>query len=98
MKPLTKPQLKKALKTLDADWVLQSKDTKMTRTFSFRNYIEAFIFVARITVHSEVMQHHPVVQLSYGKVKVTLTTHDAKGLTSFDVGLASKIDTLYLST
>lgn len=98
MKPLTKTQIKHATKALDAGWVLQSKDTKLTRLFTFKNYIEAFIFVARITVHSEVLQHHPVIQLSYGKVKVTLTTHEAKGLTSLDVTLATKIDTLYLST
>lgn len=98
MKSLTKTQIKKAVKDLDGAWVLQGSDTKLTRLFTFKNYLEAFIFVARITVHSEVLQHHPVILLSYGKVKVTLTTVEAKGLTPLDVTLATKIDTLYLST
>ncbi len=79
------------------DWTLSSDGTEISRTFSFPTFIAGFSFVARIAVHAEVMGHHPEIVLSYGKVKVTLTTHDAKGLTKKDFELAEKIDTLKIS-
>lgn len=62
----------------------------------FPSYVVAFTFVARIVVHAEVMGHHPDIELSYGKVRVKLSTHDVKGLTNADFALAKKID--YLRT
>lgn len=76
-------------------WSLTTKKTKMYRTFEFSNFVEGFLFVARITIHAEVQKHHPDVALSYGKVKVTLTTHEKKTITSKDIKLAKKIDQLY---
>jgi 4a-hydroxytetrahydrobiopterin dehydratase len=70
----------------------------LKRSFTFTNFIEAFIFVSRVTVHAEVLKHHPDLLLSYGKVKITLTTHSLKGLTNVDFDLAKKIDALDLST
>ena len=53
-------------------------------------------FVAKVAVHAEVMNHHPDIELSYGKVKVKLSTHDAKGLTTLDFELAKRIDGIQL--
>ncbi len=75
-------------------WTLSSNGTEISRIFSFPTFVAGFSFVARIVVHAEVMGHHPEIVLSYGKVKVTLTTHDAKGLTKADFELAEKIDML----
>lgn len=57
------------------------------------------MFVTKVSVHAEVANHHPEVHLTYHYVKVTLTTHDAKGVTQEDFALAEKFDDLYtLST
>lgn len=94
MKTLTKPELKTALKSLTAEWKLQYKDTKLTKTIPTRNFLEAVLLLSQITVHAEVLQHHPDVQVSYQQLKITLTTHDAKGITHKDIALAQKIDQL----
>ncbi len=75
-------------------WSLSLKDTAMTRTFTFKSHIDALVFIARITVHAQVQNHHPEIVFTYGKVKVILSTHDVKGLTLKDFVLAEKIDAL----
>lgn len=75
-------------------WALTQKETALTRTFTFKSHIDALVLIARITVHAQVQNHHPEIVFNYCKVKVTLTTHDVKGVTSKDFELAQKIDTL----
>lgn len=77
-------------------WKVNSKHTTINKSFKFPTFIAALAFAAKITVHAEVMGHHPNLELSYGKVKVKLTTHDVKGLTKNDFELASRIDNLRL--
>jgi 4a-hydroxytetrahydrobiopterin dehydratase len=76
------------------EWTLNAKYTEISRTFDVTSFVHGLALAARIAVHAEVMNHHPVLELSYGKVKVKLTTHDAKGLTNADFELAKKIDAL----
>ena len=76
-------------------WTLCAKETAITRTFLFKSHVDALIFIARITVHAQVQNHHPEILFTYGKVKVTLSTHDVKGLTQKDFALAEKIDALH---
>jgi 4a-hydroxytetrahydrobiopterin dehydratase len=80
-----------------SDWKLNAKQTELTRVFAFPSFITALSFVAKVTVHAEVMGHHPVVELSYGKVKIKLSTEDVSGLTKADFELAKKIDALTLN-
>ena len=77
------------------EWKLTKKETEIQRTFLFDDYIAGLVFMARISVHAEVLGHHPDMTLSYGKVKVVLSTHDIKALSKKDVLLAGKIDNLY---
>lgn len=95
MSALTTKERTKHLKKLHTDWSLQLRNTKLVRTWKFPNYLDAFIFVARISVHAEVQKHHPDIQLSYGRVKVTLSTHEVRGLTKADFKLAERIDMIY---
>ena len=90
---LTEKDVSKKFKAL-SQWQLNKKNTELSRTFEFPSFITGLAFIAKITVHAEIMGHHPDVELSYGKVKVKLTTHDAKGLTNADFELAKKIDAL----
>lgn len=92
-KPYTQKQVDKALSSL-SDWTVNKTGTQLSRTFIFSNFVVALAFCAKIAVHAEVLDHHPDLELSYGKVKVKLSTHDAKGLTKHDFELAKRINEL----
>jgi 4a-hydroxytetrahydrobiopterin dehydratase len=63
--------------------------TKLSRTFEFDDFVAAFGFMARVALVAEKMDHHPDWSNSYRKVAVTLTTHDAGGVTARDFELAA---------
>ena len=63
-------------------------------TIKFKGFIEAVAFVNRLVEPSEAAGHHPDLSLSYNKVTICLTTHDAGGLTEKDFSLAKIISTL----
>ena len=62
------------------------------RTYEFRNFNEAFGFMARVALVAEKMDHHPEWRNVYKTVEVTLSSHDAGGLTERDVTLAEAMD------
>ena len=64
----------------------------ITRTFKFKNFVEALDFVNRIGATAEEEGHHPDIYLTWGKVRLELCTHKADGLTASDFILAAKID------
>ncbi len=90
---LSPKDIEKKLKAISL-WQLNKKQTELSKTYTFSSFITALAFVAKITVHAEVVGHHPNIELSYGKVRVILTTHDVKGLSSADFELAKRIDNL----
>jgi 4a-hydroxytetrahydrobiopterin dehydratase len=67
---------------------------KLTRTFTFPDFVAAVDFVNRLTPIAEAASHHPDLQVAWGRVVVELTSHDAGGLTSKDFELAASIDRL----
>ena len=66
----------------------------ITKTFQFKDFNEAFGWMARVALAAEKMDHHPEWFNVYRTVDVTLATHDAGGLTERDVKLAKKMDAL----
>jgi 4a-hydroxytetrahydrobiopterin dehydratase len=66
----------------------------LRRAFEFPNFRDAFGFVARLALLAESEGHHPDIELGWGRVAVTLTTHAAGGLTDNDFILAAKLDRL----
>jgi 4a-hydroxytetrahydrobiopterin dehydratase len=64
------------------------------REFSFKNFRDAFGFVARAALIAEAEQHHPDIELGWGRAAFSLTTHAASGLTRNDFVLAAKLDAL----
>ena len=70
------------------------KDGKLHKAFTFKNFVEAFGFMAQVALHAEKMNHHPELFNSYKDVTIDLITHDAVALTELDVKLAKKIDAL----
>lgn len=74
------------------DWIREGDG--ITRTFDCVDFVGAVKFVNAIVPEAEAMNHHPDVQISWNKVKLTLSTHSAGGLTANDFGLARRIDRL----
>ncbi len=64
----------------------------ITRNFRFADFNAAFGFMARVALVAEKMDHHPEWSNVYRTVTVTLSTHDAGGLTALDIALAEAID------
>lgn len=64
------------------------------RAFEFRDFSEAFGFLARVALLQEQADHHAEVHAVYNRVRLTLTTHDSGGVTARDIDLAARIDAL----
>jgi len=62
------------------------------RTFVFKDFNEAFGFMARAALVAEQLNHHPEWSNVWNRVEVTLSTHDAGGLTERDLALAEAMD------
>ena len=74
------------------DWRLDGNT--IARTFQFENFSGAVDFVNKVADESESMDHHPDIDIRWNKVKLTLATHSAGGLTDIDFTLARRIDRL----
>ncbi|MBR2648563.1 MAG: 4a-hydroxytetrahydrobiopterin dehydratase [Sediminibacterium sp.] len=73
----------------------EEKDNSLYRKFTFKDFSEAFGFMARIAIEAEKMNHHPKLTNVWNTVEVWLNTHDAGNtVTELDHALASKIDGL----
>ena len=66
----------------------------ISRKFVFKDFNEAFGFMARAALVAEKLDHHPEWSNVYKTVDVTLSTHDAGGLTELDIKLAEAMDKL----
>lgn len=76
-------------------WRYQSeRGGSMTRDFTFVDFNEAFGFMTRVALLAEQHNHHPEWSNVYNRVSITLTTHDAGGLSKRDLDLAQRIDNL----
>lgn len=77
-----------------AGWTLTDGRDAIAKTYVFRNFVEAFGFMTRAALWAEKLNHHPEWSNVYKTVQVTLTTHDAGGISALDVMLAHKMDDL----
>ena len=80
-----------ALQELDG-WTLDVGGKSISRKFDFRNFSEAFAFMTRAALAAEKLDHHPDWSNVYKTVNVTLSTHDAGGLTELDLDLARRMN------
>jgi 4a-hydroxytetrahydrobiopterin dehydratase len=88
---LTDEQIEDALGGL-AGW--SHDDDAIHRSFEFDDFVTAFGFMASCALVAEAMNHHPQWTNVYHRVEVTLSTHDAGGLTQLDVDLATRMSEL----
>ncbi len=93
--PLSETERETALAPLFATgWAMVEGRDAIAKTFEFKNFIEAFGFMTRAAIWAEKWNHHPEWFNVYKTVAITLSTHDAGGLTERDVKLATKLDSL----
>ncbi|MGE7369594.1 4a-hydroxytetrahydrobiopterin dehydratase [Neorhizobium sp. NPDC001467] len=74
------------------DWTLRDDRNAISRTFRFKTFVEAFGFMTQSALAAEKLDHHPEWSNVYARVDVTLSTHDAGGLTALDFQLAALMD------
>ena len=88
---LTDDQILEALQSLPG-WALSGG--KLRRVYKFPDFTHAFGFMAAAATAVEKRNHHPEWSNVYGTVTIDLTTHDAGGITQFDVELAGALEDL----
>jgi len=81
---------------LPAQWLLVEGRDAIARTFRFKDFSAAWGFMSRVALLAEAQDHHPEWFNVYNRVEITLTTHDAGGLSERDLRLAHAIDALLL--
>jgi len=72
------------------DWKIEAGE--LVKTFTFRDFMASLQFVNAVGELAEQAGHHPDIDIRYNKVRLSLTTHDAGGLTEKDFNLASQAD------
>tara|TARA_R110002073_G_scaffold118918_3_gene258967 strand:+ start:65334 stop:65630 length:297 start_codon:yes stop_codon:yes gene_type:complete len=76
-----------------SEWV--ELNSQIQRTFAFDDFVASMKFVNIIAEYAEEVQHHPEMLIRYDKVTLTVSTHDAGGITYKDFELAVKADEVF---
>lgn len=92
--PKLSPEARAKLPTDLPAWRMAEGRDAITRRFRFRDFNEAWGFMARVALLAEQQDHHPEWSNVWNRVEILLTTHDAGGLSARDVALARAIDAL----
>lgn len=82
-----------ALSGLDGWQPVEGRDA-IAKTFTFKDFNAAFGWMTRAALIAEAMNHHPEWFNVWNRVEVTLSTHDAGGLSELDIALAKRMDAL----
>ncbi|MDF1808075.1 MAG: 4a-hydroxytetrahydrobiopterin dehydratase [Phycisphaerales bacterium] len=92
LEKLTQDQITTNLESND-DWV--ELNGQIQRTYGFSDFLDSMKFVNQIAEYAEQVQHHPDILIRYNKVTLTVSTHDAGGITRKDFDLAKEADKLF---
>ena len=91
MKKLSKTEVTNKLKRLSG-WKLIKGRNAIAKTFKFKNFTEAFGWMTSMALYAEKKDHHPEWFNVYSTVEVTLSTHDAGGVTNLDLDMAREMN------
>jgi len=91
--PLSREQAETLLKQLD-QWKFNEDATLISKEFKFKNFFRTMGFVNAVAFIANQENHHPDLEVSYGKCTITFQTHAIKGLSENDFICAAKIDQL----
>lgn len=83
-------ELEKLNHGLQTPWKIE--DEKLTKTFKFKNFMQAFAFMTQSALYAEKKNHHPEWFNVYNKVVIQLITHDVAGISPKDFDLAKKME------
>jgi 4a-hydroxytetrahydrobiopterin dehydratase len=75
-------------------WTVEEGGKALVRSFTFKDFSEAFAFLTRVALHAEKADHHPEFTSVWNRVDFRLTSHDSGGITDRDRALAGAIDAL----
>ncbi|WP_017317920.1 4a-hydroxytetrahydrobiopterin dehydratase [Mastigocladopsis repens] len=89
---LTEAEIQERASLLPA-WTVEGSKLQCTR--KCKDFVQAIEFVNKLVEPAESAGHHPDIEISYNKVKISLTTHDAGGLTNKDFELAGVISQIH---
>jgi len=92
--PELSPEDRDRLMADHPEWELTREGKAIKRTFQFADFSEAWGFMSRVALLADGQDHHPEWFNVYAKVEITLTTHDAGGLSRRDANMARAIDAL----
>jgi 4a-hydroxytetrahydrobiopterin dehydratase len=88
---LTDDEIRRAIDTVSG-W---SEDQgQITKTFEFKTYKDGVVFASAVGYVADGLNHHPDIDIRYGKVRVAVNTHDVGGLSPYDFELARRIEAL----
>lgn len=73
-------------------WTLGQSPDSLSRSLQFQDFKQAFAFMSRVALLAEELGHHPEWFNVYGRVDITLSTHDCAGLSELDLKMARCID------
>ncbi len=90
--PMTKADAEAMLEFHVKDWILSNDAKSISKKFEFKNFSDALSFVNKVGSIAESEGHHPDIELGWGKVNITLTTHAIGGLSQNDFIVAAKIN------
>lgn len=88
---LTDADVRLSLTSLSG-WTLVQGHAAIAKSFKFTDFNTAFGFMSRVALAAEKLDHHPEWSNVYNRVDITLTTHDAGGITALDIDLARLIN------
>lgn len=88
--PLSQTELQSLL-AAHPDWSLREDGKALLRTFRFKDFNQAFGFMTRVALYADKHDHHPEWFNVYNRVEMTLTTHDADGLSARDAAMVAAI-------
>lgn len=77
---------------LESPWSLDEE--KLTKSFEFEDFVQAFSFMTGVAMEAEKMNHHPEWSNVWNQVDIALTTHEAGGISALDFELADRVEAL----
>ncbi|WP_027015423.1 4a-hydroxytetrahydrobiopterin dehydratase [Comamonas composti] len=92
-KALSSAELQTAVATL-SEWQLEADQKAISKSFAFANFYETMAFVNALALIAHQQDHHPDLDVSYGRCSVRLNTHDVGGVSATDIDCARRIDAL----
>ena len=91
IKKLTKTEVSQKLKRLSG-WKMVKGRNAITKTFKFKDFMQAFGWMTSMAIYAEKKDHHPEWFNVYSTVEVVLSTHDIGGVSNLDIELAKKMN------